>query len=274
MTAYDRSIFLSLGNLPKTPPFKASLAKALMLLNDPRAPIESIEGLFEEDPSLATRLLAYASGSRFDEPARSISEAVQRIGCAATLKLIVETSLKHGSIGDLDTYGLSRSHTIRYFVMSARLAEVFFMAAGRPGGEGYVLGLLRGMGMWAIDFLAKEERCNCFGRADLLFEWEQDRFCGDHLEVSAHLLMRWGLASDLSKTMRCAATESLQACSGHAALLKLAVFATQAAWAGEPSDAWLPYPSSWCWANAGLKPERAARALEALRRASRQENAG
>lgn len=274
MTAYDRSIFLSLGNLPKTPPFKASMAKALMLLNDPYSSLDSIEGLFEEDPSLATRLLAYASGSQFDEPALTISEAVQRIGSAATLKLIVETSLKYGSIGDLDTYGLSRSHTIRYFVAGARVSEAFFMAAGKSGGEGYVLGLLRAMGMWAIDFLAKEEKCNCFGRADLLLEWEQDRFCGDHLEVSSHLLMRWGLASQLSNTMRCAATESLQSCSGHAALLKLAVFATQAAWAGETSDSWLPYPSNWCWGNAGLKPDRAAATLKAFRQSCREENAG
>ncbi|PIV88690.1 MAG: diguanylate cyclase response regulator [Hydrogenophilales bacterium CG17_big_fil_post_rev_8_21_14_2_50_63_12] len=154
----------------------------------------------QADPALCGRLLRLANmASRGGRPVAAVPEAIQHLGLAAVRRLALGFSLvEHCSTGACPGFDYPRfwSHSLLMAVAMQELGSVVQAAAP---DELFICGLLARIGRLGLATAYPAEYASLLADAatDDLAQREQERLGVDHNELTAALLLDWGLPKPL-----------------------------------------------------------------------------
>jgi len=179
--------------LPSLSPIAIRLME---LASDDDSSLADIEALIEKDPSLTIRILKLANSVffRFGNPAKSVRQAVVRIGTRQTRLLALSLMLK-------DTFPMSKVGAAdyrRYWRMSLyqgiAAQSLARQLKTRDAEEAFTAGLTLEIGLLAMLAAfadrAGSEEFPWYPLSSRL-QWEKERYGLDHREVGELILTRW-----------------------------------------------------------------------------------
>ncbi len=194
------------GSLPSPP---GVVMRILKLSQSDAHSAEEISATIMTDSVLTGRLLKLANSAAIGgaRPATTVSEATMRLGVRAVMNVALGLSLvssnRTGRCEGFD-YDAYWSASLARAVAAQNIAR---QMRGMSPAEGYVMGLLCGIGKLALasvypteysQVLANQESHIDSGLARL----EQDQFAIDHLEVAACMIEDWGLPASFSRALQ------------------------------------------------------------------------
>jgi diguanylate cyclase (GGDEF)-like protein len=160
--------------------------------------LPEVARVVQSDPALAGRILKFANSAHagLRRPIASVSDALVVLGLPAVrhiaLGLSVLSSHRRGHCKGFD-YSAFWSSSLATAIATQQLSG----QSKTPPEETFVCGLLSGVGSLALATLFPEEYAQILERAandpEELRRLEQERFATDHRELTAALLLDWGL---------------------------------------------------------------------------------
>lgn len=167
------------------------------LIRDPRTDARDVTSLLKQDPALAARLIRMANSAAYarTEPVSSTEEAVSCIGFAEVHRLIGALASAQLSDRPLELHGVDGTRLRRVSLFTALLMEELAGSAGEDRRLCYTVGLLRSVGIMALEILGRGSRIPPFDPAagQALDEWEKAHWGMDNCEAAELILREWRL---------------------------------------------------------------------------------
>ena len=181
--------------LPAGPRLVVELGQAI---RNPHVDSKEITALLRQDPSLVSRIIRMANSPFYarSEPAGSIEEALASIGFREVHRLVGAVAASQISEMKLRLYGMDgdtlRANALFVAVIMEELAEM----AGEDARSCYTVGLLRTIGMMALEKLAVQDTsAPSFATSGetKLDVWETNNWGMTNCEVAECILKYWRL---------------------------------------------------------------------------------
>lgn len=186
------------------PPLPAFYQEALALIRDPDMDFARLAETIEVDPGITMNILKLVNSAYFSrtEPARSLQQAMVRIGSQTLSRIIVAQGVSTQMARRLNGYELEPESLLHHSVGTALTAERLARHLKMEPDKGlFTAGLLHDLGKLFLDPFVCENK-------ERIHEWLQ---CTDkpfdiiekevlgvtHPEAGAWLMRQWGLPDDI-----------------------------------------------------------------------------
>lgn len=200
----DQDLINAAKELPGAPRLLIELG---LLINDPSTDATEVTDLLKQDPSLAARLIRIANSAVYAraEPVASTEGAVSCIGFAEVHRLVGALAVTQLAERRLDYYRLDGARLRHISLFTAVLMEELAGPAGESPRRCYTVGLLRSVGMMALDILARRDgHIPPFepGAGQPIDEWEKTHWGMDNCEAAEIILRDWRLPHETVTAVR------------------------------------------------------------------------
>lgn len=274
-TVSEQELQAVAARLPTAPRLLVELGQ---LMNDPAADATDVVGLLRRDPPLVAQVIRISNSAAYcpSEPIGSLERAIAFVGFAEVHRLVGVVANAQLAEQRLRLYPFNAAHLRQNTLFVALLMEEMAKPAGERPRSCYTVGLLRTIGMMALERLAHEDR-NIPPFRDsgetVLDVWEQKHWGITNVEAAEKILLHWRLPHETVMAIR----YHCQTSGKHNPiihLLKLAATAASDRFGGLPGEEgyWRVTPDNF--AKAGITErdfqiacERAQRKFEELKAA-------
>lgn len=187
-----RRLATGLGGLPPAPRIYAQLLAAVA---SPRASIESVARIVEQDPAIAAKVLSLSQSAFFarSQPVETVADAVVRLG----LDLLKALVLSAGASAAFDRAGADRVDSLQWHgLLTTRIAQK--IAPPEHAGAAATAAIVHDLGKLVIDARMPEAAARV--RARMRSESasddtiEREEIGATHGAVGAYVLAAWGVA--------------------------------------------------------------------------------
>jgi HD-like signal output (HDOD) protein len=193
-------------------------------LRDVNTDVADLGALIKLDAGLTSSVLKVSNSAYYgrEEKVTAVEDAVSFIGYQETMRLVARCSYSTVMKGSLAVYGITGEQLWEEAVLSAFAMEHLCEALGGDSAEGYVAGLLHGIGMVAInDYFQRHGGApdpRPTGDRIAIAAWEKETLGWNNGEVGAAMMRQWRFSSDVISAVErqyrteIAADEPLIAC--------------------------------------------------------------
>jgi len=184
-------------------PFSDVARRVLDYVADPNFDVMRLQGIIDQDPALATRVLRLANSAAFRprEACASIRQAIMVLG-ARTLGEVATSLSMMAMFADLSGVGrMVRNHC----ASTAALVRCLALHKANAGPNCYIVGLLHDFGklllMQAQPATYLKIHGNQIADADTIHLREREVLGFDHAVLGAHMLKKWSLPDPIPKVV-------------------------------------------------------------------------
>jgi HD-like signal output (HDOD) protein len=200
----DADIVNAAKELPGAPRLLIELG---VLVNDPDTDANDVTELLKQYPSIAARLIRMANSAAYGrgEPVSSIDGAITCVGFSEVHRLVGALSATQLAEKPLEHYRLAADRLRSVSLFTAVLMEELAKYAGESPNRCYTVGLLRSVGMMALQVLARQGRhIPPFdpGTGQPIDEWEKTHWGLDNCEAAEVILTDWRLPPEVVSGVR------------------------------------------------------------------------
>ena len=175
-------------------PLPSATIQILTLLEDPNLHFRQAEQVIGRDPVLAAHLLRAANVAAFQDPARTLFSALQRLGLEAVKFQVLALTVRK----------VFSSPAVRkvwdHSIATAQLARKVAQSSSIPPGEAGLLGLVHDIGQVVLFGLGElyPVRVGELRAQGLTTVQAERALCGtSHAEIGANLLSSWSFPADM-----------------------------------------------------------------------------
>lgn len=196
-----------LGAAKELPGAPRLLVDLGILVNNPDTESSEVTDLLKQDPALAARIIRMANSAAYGRsvPAASIDDAVACVGFAEVHRLVGVLAATQLAEKPLEHYGLAGDRVRRVSLFTAVLMEELCKFAGESQRRCYTVGLLRSVGIMALQILARKHgHIPPYqpGIGQPLDEWERIHWGMDNTEAAEVILRDWRLPHETVSAVR------------------------------------------------------------------------
>jgi len=201
----DQELLNAAKELPGAPRLLVELG---ILVNDPATDATEVTDLLKQDPSLAARIIRMANSAAYGraEPVSSVEGAVTCVGFAEVHRLVGALAVTQLAEKPLEHYRLEPQRLREVSLFTAVLMEELAHYAGENPRRCYTLGLLRSVGIMALQILARQPGRQIppfdSGTGQPLDEWEKTHWGIDNCEAAEVILREWRLPAETVSAVR------------------------------------------------------------------------
>ncbi|MES1168199.1 MAG: HDOD domain-containing protein [Oleiharenicola lentus] len=201
----DLELLNAAKELPGAPRLLVELG---ILVNDPDTDANDVTELLKQDPSLAARLIRMANSAAYgrSEPVSSVEGAVTCVGFAEVHRLVGALALTQLAEKPLEHYRLDADRLRQVSLFTAVLMEELAKYAGESSRRCYTIGLLRSVGMMALQVLARHPNRHIPpfdpGTGQPVDEWETTHWGLSNCEAAEIILKDWRLPHETALAVR------------------------------------------------------------------------
>lgn len=201
----DAEIINAAKELPGAPRLLVELG---ILVNNPSTDAAEVTELLKQDPSLAARIIRMANSAAYgrSEPVASVEDAVTCVGFAELHRLVGALAVTQLAEKPLEHYRLEASRLREVSLFTAVLMEELAKYAGENPRGCYTIGLLRSVGIMALQILARQPGRHIppfdSGIGQPLDEWEKTHWGLDNCEAAEVILREWRLPAETVSAVR------------------------------------------------------------------------
>lgn len=253
--------------LPAAPRLLVALGQAI---NNPQVEAEEVTELLRQDQSLVAQIIRMANSVAYSpkSPVGSLERALATVGFAEVHRLVGLVAARQLSELTTRWYPISSTKIRQNALYVAVIMEELARVAGEKPRTCYTVGLLRTIGMLALDRLARPDLAILpfgeSGEPDLM-TWER-RFWGvSNGEAAEKILWHWKMPHETVSAIR----HHYQPAGRHNPLIHLLLLAASSAhdrfW-GIPGEENYLLPAAENFAKSGVEPLRFQQASEAAQR--------
>jgi putative nucleotidyltransferase with HDIG domain len=190
-----------LADLEGLRPFSDVARRVLEYVANPNFEVARLQGIMEQDPALATKVLRLANSAAFRgrEACASIGQAIMVLG-SRTLSEVATSLSMMSMFSDLSGVGrLVRDHC----VSTAALVRALALHRANAGPNCYIVGLLHDFGKLLLIQAQPATYLKIHGHeiadADIIHLREREVLGFDHAVLGAHILKKWALPDPIPK---------------------------------------------------------------------------
>lgn len=200
----DPEILSIAEKLPTAPRLLVEVGR---LMHNPRVESDEVVSLLRQDPQLVAQIVRMANSAAFApaEPVGSIEQALAFIGFNEVHRLVGVVATKQMAEQMIVLYPIDVSKLRLHTLFVAVLMEEFAKWAGERRHRCYTVGLLRTIGMMAMERLAPSlAGIPTFlesGETEL-DAWEKKYWGITNPEVAEKILLHWGLPHETATAIR------------------------------------------------------------------------
>ncbi len=268
----DAEILSVAEKLPTAPRLLIELGE---LMNNPDVESEAIVGLLRQDPPLVAQIVRMANSAAYapGQPVGSLERALSFMGFAEVHRLVGVVAGNQMADAHLSLYPTDGSKLRLHTLYVAVLMEEMAKWSGERPHSCYTIGLLRTLGMMAMQRLAPESGIPSFAESGerMLDVWEQKYWGITNVEVAEKILLHWRLPAETVSAIR-HHYRPLGRHNPKIHLLALAASAAADSYYGIPGeeDYWKPCPENFAKAGFEMRhfqiiSQKAKRTYERLR---------
>jgi HD-like signal output (HDOD) protein len=204
ITAHAAASFAAaLADLEGLRPFSDVARRVLEYVADPNFEVSRLQGIMEQDPALATKILRLANSAAFRprESCASIRQAIMLLG-ARTLGEVATSLSMMAMFSDLSGVGRAvRDHC----ASTAALVRALAIHRANAGPNCYIVGLLHDFGKLLLLQAQPATYLKIHGHAiadaDTIHLREREVLGFDHAVLGGHILTKWGLPDPIPKVV-------------------------------------------------------------------------
>lgn len=190
--------------LPTAPRLLAELGE---LMNDPEADATDVVGLLRRDPPLVAQIIRMANSAAYcpSEPVGSLERAIAFVGFAEVHRLVGVVAGAQLAEQRLRLYPFDAAHLRQSTLFVAVLMEELAKASGERPRSCYTVGLLRTIGMMALERLAAHDpQIPPFRDSGetVLDAWERKHWGMSNVEAAEKILVHWRLPHETVTAIR------------------------------------------------------------------------
>lgn len=201
-------------------PMPRIMAQLSAKLRSDATSVEDVSELLLSDTALVASIMKISNSSYFNysEKSESLDEAIQRIGLGEIARMVSLSVADEVYQEELNHYRIPPDIFWESSIAAALLMESICGASGLSSDEGYLVGLMREIGMLVINLLLTEENQNVVWDGYVpVRDWEQEVCGSDHTEIGGKLLESWSFPTTVCDAVSgqwkgCADGGSLQQC--------------------------------------------------------------
>lgn len=253
--------------LPTAPRLLVELGQAI---RDPNVESDDIVKLLRQDSSLVAQLIRMANSAAYApaEPVGSLERALACVGFAEAHRLVGVVAMQQLADVPIRHYPLKGSLLRQNALYVAVIMEELAKPAGESPRSCYTVGLLRTIGMLALDRLAGAEPVVPSypdSGAAAIDEWEQRHWGISNVEVAEKVLLHWKLPHETVSAIR----HHYRPAKRHNPIIHLLTLASSSAtdrFFGLPGEEAYLTPTPENFVKAGLKPIEFQQACERAQR--------
>jgi putative nucleotidyltransferase with HDIG domain len=197
------SFAAALADLEGLRPFSEVARRVLEHVADPDFEVARLQGIIEQDPGLATRVLRLANSAAFRprEACASIRQAIMVLG-SRTLSEVATSLSMMAMFSDLSGVGrMVRDHC----ASTAALVRSLALHKANAGPNCYIAGLLHDFGklllIQAQPATYLKIHGNQIAEPDTIHLREREVLGYDHAVLAAHMLKKWSLPDPIPKVV-------------------------------------------------------------------------
>jgi HD-like signal output (HDOD) protein len=184
-------------------PFSEVARRVLQHVADPGFEVSRLQGIIEQDPALATKVLRLANSAAFRprEACATIGQAIMVLGSRTLGEVAMSLSMM-AMFSDLSGVGrIVRDHC----ASTAALVRVLALQKANAGPNCYIMGLLHDFGKLLLIQAQPAAYLKIHGsqiaEPDTIHLRERDVLGYDHAVLGAHLLRKWSLPDPIPKVV-------------------------------------------------------------------------
>jgi HD-like signal output (HDOD) protein len=191
----------------KLPTSSMVFSRLGLLLRDINTELADIVKLVSVDSGLSSRVIRVSNSVMFggDEPARTLEDAINRIGFRETHRVVGMAMTEQVFQNDLPVYGVTAEELWENSVVTALAMEKLAILTGDDEGMAYTVGLLRTVGKLVLDRLLEIEQPGLTCPESEAFDlpkWEKAWAPMSSNEVGAMILDDWKLPAIAGNAVR------------------------------------------------------------------------
>lgn len=192
------------ARLPTAPRLLVELGQ---LMHDPNSDATDVVGLLRRDPPLVAQIIRMANSAAYSpgEPIGSLERAIAFVGFAEVHRLVGVVAAAQLAEQRLRLYPFDASHLRQNTLFVAVLMEELAKPAGERPRSCYTVGLLRTIGIMALERIAaKDPAIPSFrdsGETDLV-AWEKRHWGLSNVEAAERILLHWRLPHETVLAIR------------------------------------------------------------------------
>ncbi len=191
----------------KLPTSSMVFSRLGLLLRDINTELADIVKLVSVDSGLSSRVIRVSNSVMFggDEPARTLEDAINRIGFRETHRVVGMAMTEQVFQNDLPVYGVTAEELWENSVVTALAMEKLAILTGDDEGMAYTVGLLRTVGKLVLDRLLEIEQPGLTCPESETFDlpkWEKAWAPMSSNEVGAMILDDWKLPAIAGNAVR------------------------------------------------------------------------
>ncbi|WP_415909728.1 HDOD domain-containing protein [Oleiharenicola sp. Vm1] len=192
------------ARLPTAPRLLVELGQ---LMNDPGADATDVVGLLRRDPPLVAQIIRMANSAAYapSEPIGSLERAIAFVGFVEVHRLVGVVANAQLAEQRLRLYPFDAAHLRQNTLFVAVLMEELAKPAGERPRSCYTVGLLRTIGMMALERLAPAGAAIPPFRESgetALDVWEQKHWSLTNVEAAEKILLHWRLPHETVSAIR------------------------------------------------------------------------
>lgn len=192
------------AKLPTAPRLLVELGH---LMHDPRSDAEDIVSLLRQDPPLVAQIIRMANSAAYapSEPVGSLERAVAFVGFAEVHRLVGAIASVQLAEQQMRLYPIDGAHLRLNTLFVAVLMEELAKPAHETPRNCYTVGLLRTIGMMALERLAPREADIPPFRSSgesMLDVWERKHWGITNVEAAERILLHWRLPHETVSAIR------------------------------------------------------------------------
>lgn len=203
-TVSEQELEAVAARLPTAPRLLVELGQ---LMNDPAADATDVVGLLRRDPPLVAQVIRISNSAAYcpSEPIGSLERAIAFVGFAEVHRLVGVVANAQLAEQRLRLYPFNAAHLRQNTLFVALLMEEMAKPAGERPRSCYTVGLLRTIGMMALERLASSDThippFRDSGEA-ALDGWEQKHWGITNVEAAEKILLHWRLPHETVTAIR------------------------------------------------------------------------
>jgi putative nucleotidyltransferase with HDIG domain len=195
------SFAAALADLEGLRPFSEVARRVLEQVADKDFEVGRLQGIIEQDPALATKVLRLANSAAFRprEACVSIKQAIMVLGSRTLSEVAMSLSMM-AMFSDISGIG----RTVRdHCASTGALVRALALHRANAGSNSYIVGLLHDFGklllLQAQPATYLKIHGNQMADADTIHLREREVLGFDHAVLGAHILRKWGLPDPVPK---------------------------------------------------------------------------
>jgi putative nucleotidyltransferase with HDIG domain len=195
------SFAAAMADLEGLRPFSDVARRVLDEVGNPNFEIGRLQGIIEQDPALATKVLRLANSAAFRprEPCGSVKQAIMVLGARTLGEVAMSLSLM-AMFSDSSGVGRAvRDHC----ASTAALVRTLSLQRANAGTATYIVGLLHDFGklllLQAQPAIYLKIHGHDISEPDTIHVREREVLGYDHAVLGAHMLRKWGLPDPIPK---------------------------------------------------------------------------